>query len=407
MQGMKGFEKRMELTYSERIKNIDPRPLKDMFAYGVDPEIISFACGNPDSSMFPHHELASIAADVLDKKPVQSLQYGKTNGYGPFIETLRARLRDVQKITCAADELLVTTGAQQAMEMISKILVNDGDVVLVEEPSFIGSLNAFRSYGAKLVGIPLEDDGMNVDYLENYLKHNREKISFIYTIPTSSNPMGTTMSEEKRRAFYDVIKRYRVPVLEDDAYGELCFDGVHPTTLKSMDTEHLVIYIGTFSKILAPALRIGYVCADADFIDTLSMAKQTADLQTALLPQLLCDGYLKTFDIKAHIKRLQTCYKEKCDMMLDCIDRYFPKDIYYTRPKGGLFVWCDLKRDIDTNEMIKDCLKEKVAFVPGYAFMTDLSVPRSTMRLNFTAVSKELMPVGMERLGKVIEAWSK
>lgn len=397
----------MDFNISDRMKHIDPRPLKDMFAYGVDPEIISFACGNPDAALFPNRELAVIAADILERKPVQSLQYGKTNGYGPFIETLRQRLLDVQKIRCTVDEILVTTGAQQAMDIVSKLLINEGDTVIVEEPSFIGSLNAFRSYGANLIGVPLEDDGMNVEYLEAVLKSHQGKISFIYTIPTSSNPMGTTMSEEKRRAFYALVKKYRVPVLEDDAYGELCFDGIHPTTIKSMDTENLVMYIGTFSKILAPGLRIGYVCADAALIDALSMAKQSSDLQTALLPQLMCDGYLHTYDVQAHIRRLQKAYKEKCDLMLECIDRCFPKDIYYTRPKGGLFIWCDLKRDIDTNEMINRCLAEKVAYVPGYAFMTDISVPRSTMRLNFTAVSKELMPVGMERIGRIIRGYEK
>lgn len=390
---------------SDRMRHVDPKPLKDMFAYGVDPEIISFACGNPDAAMFPNRQLAEIAVDVLNNKPVQSLQYGKTNGYGPFIETVRRRLQSVCNIHCDDNELLITTGAQQAMEIISKVLINEGDTVIVEEPSFIGSLNAFRSNGANLVGVPLEDDGLNIEYLENVLKTNKGKIAFIYVIPTSSNPMGTTMSEEKRRAFYDLVKKYRVPVMEDDAYGELCFDGVHPTTLKSIDTEDLVMYVGTFSKILAPGLRIGYVCANADLIDALSMAKQTADLQTALLPQLLCDGYLKKFDVEEHIQMLRACYKDKCDEMLSLIARYFPSDIYYTKPRGGLFIWVDLKRNIDTNVMITRCLEEKVAYVPGYAFMTDLSKPRCTMRLNFSAVSKEKMPEGMERLGKIIKSY--
>lgn len=387
---------------SNRMKNIDPRPLKDMFAYGVDPEIISFACGNPDPALFPGKELADVAQKVLLNKPVQALQYGKTNGYGPFMTTLKNRLREIDHIDCELDNLLITTGAQQGMEIISKLLINEGDTVIVDEPCFIGSMNAFRSYGAHLVGVPLEDDGMNIERLEKALQENKN-VKFIYTIPTSSNPMGTTMSEEKRRAFYELAKKYRVYILEDNPYDELCFDGTIPTPIKSLDTENLVIYCGSFSKILSPGLRLGYVCADADIIDALSTAKQTADLQTALLPQLMTEEYLHTYDINEHIWRLRNCYKEKCDVMLSCFPEFFPEDIYYTRPKGGLFIWCDLKRDIDTNVVINRCLEEKVAYVPGYAFMVDINKSYSTMRLNFTAVSKENIRIGMERLGKILK----
>jgi len=383
------------------MKNVDPRPLKDMFAYGVDPEIISFACGNPDPSLFPNSELSAIAAKALLEKPVQSLQYGMAAGYGPLINTLVKRLKDVENITCSPEELLITTGAQQGMELIAKILINEGDTVIVDEPCFIGSLNAFRSYGAELVGVPLEDDGMDLNILEQKLKEHPET-KLIYTIPTANNPMGTTMSEEKRRSFYELIKKYNVLTIEDNPYGELYFDGVHPTAVKSFDTEDLILYCGSFSKILSPGMRVGYVCGNREIIDVLGTAKQTADLQTAMLPQIMADEYLKAYNIDVHIEKLRELYREKCLLMLECIERFFPHDIYYTRPKGGLFLWCDLKADVDTNVLINKCLKEHIAYVPGYAFMTDINRPYSSLRLNFSAVSKEKMPVGLEKLGRIL-----
>lgn len=373
-----------------------------MFAFGVDPDIISFACGNPDPSLFPNKELAEIASKVLLSMPVQSLQYGSANGYAPFIDTIIRRLGDIENISCTPNELLITSGAQQGMELIAKILINEGDTVIVDEPGFIGAMNAFRSHGACLLGVPLKDDGMDLDALEKTLDQN-PKTKFIYTNPTANNPMGITMSEKKRKAFYEIIKKYQVPVLEDNPYGELYFNGVHHNTLKSIDTEDLIIYCGSFSKILSPGLRLGYVCANEELIKALSTAKQTADLQTAMLPQLMANEYLNTYAINAHIENLRSSYKAKCELMLECINLYFPKSIYYTKPVGGLFVWCDLKADIDTNKLINKCIDEKLAFVPGYAFMTDINKPYSTLRLNFSAVSSEKMPIGLEKLGRILQ----
>ena len=393
----------LKLEISERIKNIDPRPLKDMFAYGLDPQIISFACGNPDPSLFPSKELSDIAAKVLCDKPVQSLQYGLAAGYSPLIDTLVRRLKAIENINCNPNELIITTGAQQGMELIAKILINEGDTVIVDEPCFIGSLNAFRSYGAKLVGVPIKDDGMDLDILEQKLKEHPET-KLIYTIPTANNPMGTTMSEQNRERLYRIIKKYGVMTIEDNPYGELFFDGFHPTAIKSLDTEGLIIYCGSFSKILSPGMRVGYVCANEDITDVLGTAKQTADLQTAMLPQIMADEYLKAYDINEHIEKLRDLYKGKCELMLECIERYFPEGIYYTRPKGGLFLWCDLNVDIDTNVLIKKCLDQHIAYVPGYAFMVDINKPYSSLRLNYSAVSKENIPKGIEKLGNIIKA---
>ena len=389
------------MMLSNRMRQIDPAPLHDMFSFGVDPAVISLACGNPDASLFPSEALKTAAQDAIGEDPVAALQYGKTNGYPPLLALIRRRLAEKQKISCGENELLVTTGSQQGLEMLAKILVNDGDTVLVEEPAFIGSLNAFRSAGAKLIGVPLEADGMDLAALDRLLTEHRET-KFVYTISTSNNPTGVTMSVEKRRAFYEIIKRHRILAAEDDPYCELRFDGRIIPPVKSFDTEGLVVYFGSFSKILAPGLRVGYVCADAAVINALSTAKQTADLQTAALPQMMIVKYTQKNDLDAHIERLRKCYAEKCAAMLDAIDRYFPKTVTHTTPDGGLFLWCDLHDDTDTNAFVRTALTQHVAYVPGYAFMVDITQKQSSMRFNYSALPAEKLVEGVRRLGLLL-----
>lgn len=390
------------MVLSNRMRQIDPRPLDDMFSFGVDPTVISLACGNPDASLFPAEALAQAAYDAVHETPVAALQYGKTNGYGPFLSYLRERLRQKQGITCGEENLIVTCGSQQGFELLAKILINDGDTVLVEEPAFIGTLNAFRSAGAKLIGVPLEADGMDLNALDRLLTAHPET-RFVYTISTSNNPTGVTMSLEKRRAFYEIIKKHRVLAAEDDPYCELRFSGEILPPVKSLDTEGLVVYFGSFSKILSPGLRVGYVCAHSDIIKQLSTAKQTADLQTAVLPQLMILKYVQKNDLDAHIDRLRRCYAAKCAALLEAIDRYFPPEATHTVPDGGLFLWCDLRNGCDTNVFIHEALKERVAFVPGYAFMTDLTKPQSTLRLNYSALPAEKLVEGVKRMGTLLQ----
>ncbi len=390
------------MMLSNRMQQIDPAPLDDMFSFGVDPTVISLACGNPDAELFPARALEEAALAALREDPVAALQYGKTNGYPPLLSLIRRRLWEKQRIRCAENELLVTTGSQQGLEMLAKILVNEGDTVLVEEPAFIGSLNAFRSAGAKLIGVPLAADGMDLTALENQLTAHPET-KFVYTISTSNNPTGVTMSEEKRRAFYGILKKYGVLAAEDDPYCELRFDGRIIPPVKSLDTEGLVVYFGSFSKILAPGLRVGYVCADAAIIKQLSTAKQTADLQTPALPQMMIVKYAEQNDLDAHVEKLRSRYAEKCGVMLDAIERYFPAGATHTVPDGGLFLWCDLNDDTDTNAFVRTALTEHVAYVPGYAFMTDLNAKQSSLRLNYSALPPEQLTEGVRRLGLLLQ----
>ena len=394
------------MTLSNKMKSIDPRPLDDMFSFGVDPTVISLACGNPDSALFPAEALARAAHEAISEDPVAALQYGKTNGYPPLLELIRSRLLAKQGVRCGTDELIVTSGSQQGLELFAKLLVNEGDVVLTEEPAFIGSLNAFRSAGARLIGVPMQPDGMDLAALDRLLTETPD-VKFVYTIPTSNNPTGITTSPEKRRAFYGIVKKHGVLVAEDDPYSELRFDGKVIPPVKSMDTEGLVAYFGSFSKILSPGLRVGYVCAKPEIIKQLSTAKQTADLQTAALTQLTIVKYAAKNDLDGHVEKLRARYAQKCAAMLEALERYFPEEATFTRPDGGLFLWCDLHDGSDTDLLVREALRERVAYVPGYAFMTDLRVPRCTLRLNYSALPEEKITEGVRRLGTLLRAGKK
>ena len=278
------------------------------------------------------------------------------------------------------------------------MLVNEGDVVIVEEPSFIGAMNAFRSFGARLVGVPMDSDGMNIEALEKAIASN-SNVKVIYTIPTFQNPMGVTMSLEKRKAVYEIAKKNNLIIIEDNPYGELTFDGTKLPTIKSMDTEGIVVYSGSFSKILAPGLRIGFMCADKSIVQKAVVAKQVSDVHTPMITQLLAYEYLKRYDIDSLIVKMRANYAHKCKTMLDAMEKYFPKDITYTHPGGGLFIWCDLMHGIDTLAISKKAIENKVVYVPGNTFMVDMNKPCSALRLNYSTMSDEKITEGIRRLG--------
>lgn len=392
----------MEYTISNRMSSLRGSAIREIFKYAADPSVISLAGGNPAPELFPHEALAKIATEVLGEQPITALQYGITEGYIPLREAIKERLKRVENIGRDDDELIVVSGGQQGIELVTKCLVNEGDVVIVEQPSFIGATNAFRSYGAKLVGVNVDNDGMNLEELEKALKENTN-VRFIYTIPTFQNPMGVTMSIEKRHKLYEIAKKYGVLILEDNPYGELTFDGTKMPTIKSFDTDEIVIYSGSFSKILAPGLRIGFLCAPKALIQKVVIAKQVSDVHTPMLPQLLATEYMKRYDLDALIAEMRKTYAHKCATMLNAMDEYFPADITYTRPGGGLFIWCDLGHDLDTLELSKEAIKEKVVYVPGNTFMVDMDQKCTSLRLNYSTMSDEKIVEGIRRLGKVFQ----
>ena len=390
----------MDYTISNRMSTLRGSAIREIFKYAADPAVISLAGGNPNPELFPNEALSDIAAEILREQPVTALQYGITEGYTPLREAIRARLARVERIGTDNDDLIVTSGGQQGIELATKCLVNEGDTVIVELPSFIGATNAFRSYGAHLVGVPVQEDGMDLDALEQALAENKN-VRFIYTIPTFQNPMGVTMSVEKRQKLYDIAKKNGVLILEDNPYGELTFDRVKTPTIKSMDTEGIVMYSGSFSKTLAPGLRLGFMCAPRPIIQKMVIAKQVSDVHTPMLPQLLATEYMKRYDLDALILQMRENYAHKCKTMLDAMEEYFPSDVTYTRPGGGLFIWCDLGHGLDTFALSKKAIEQKVVYVPGNTFMVDMNTPTSTLRLNYSTMSDEKIVEGIRRLGVV------
>ncbi len=390
----------MEFEISNRMSAVKGSAIREIFKYAADPEVISLAGGNPAPELFPSDELADIAYKMIKDNPVLSLQYGVTDGYPKLRETVKARLKRVENIGNENDELIITSGGQQGIELTTKTLINEGDTVIVEEPSFIGALNAFRSYGAHLAGVPMDSDGMNMEALEKVIAENKN-VKIIYTIPTFQNPMGVTMSLEKRKALYEIAKKNNIIIIEDNPYGELTFDGKKMPTIKSMDTDNIVIYSGSFSKILAPGLRIGFMCGPKEIVQRCVIAKQVSDVHTPMITQLLADEFLNNYDIDALIVKMRANYAHKCATMLNAMEKYFPQDITYTRPGGGLFIWCDLGHGIDTLELSKRAAANKVVYVPGNTFMVDMDKKCSELRLNYSTMNDEKIVEGIRRLGEI------
>ena len=390
----------MDYRFSDRMSGMRGSAIREIFKFAADPEVISLAGGNPAPELFPNEELADIAAELLRNQPVLSLQYGVTEGYTPLREAVKARLKRVEHIDNADDEVIIVSGGQQGIELSAKALVNEGDTVIVEEPSFIGALNAFRSYNAHLAGVKMDEDGMNIASLEKTVAENKNA-KLIYTIPTFQNPMGTTMSLEKRKAVYEIARKNNLIIIEDNPYGDLTFDGTKVPTIKSMDVDGRVIYCGSFSKILAPGLRIGFVCANQAIVQKIVVGKQISDVHTAMLPQLLAYEYMTRFDLDAAIVKMRANYAHKCRTMLDAIARDFPADVTCTRPNGGLFIWCDLGHGVDTQALAATCAANKVVYVPGSTFMVDMDKPSSALRLNYSTMSDERIGEGIRRLGAI------
>lgn len=391
----------MEFAISERMKDLKSSAIREMFKAMSDPEMISLAGGNPAAELFPNTEMAELAYNILKENPVAALQYGISEGNVQLREKITEIMKERENITASLDETTIVSGGQQAIEICAKLFLNEGDCVIAEEPSFVGALNAFRSYGAVLRGVPMDDDGMNMQALEKTIAENKN-VKLIYTIPNFQNPSAITMSLEKRKRLYDIAVKNNIYIIEDNPYGELTFSGEKLPTIKSMDSEGAVIYCGSFSKILAPGMRLGFVIASKAVTEKIVLGKQVSDVHTALLPQLIALEYLKKYDLGEHIEKLRALYKRKCEVMLDAIEKYLPKEVKHTIPGGGLFVWCSMD-GIDAVELKEECRKSKVLIVPGNSFAADPSKKSGGFRLNFSAMPEDLMVEGIKRLGEALK----
>ena len=396
----------MEYKIADHIAAMKPSAIREIFKVLVDPEVIALSAGSPDPGSYPTKEMAAIGNDIFANDLVTTLQYCTTEGYTPLREQTKKRLMEKYQTGTEDDDVIITTGGQQTISLFTQTMINRGDVVVCEEPSFIGALNAFRSFGAQLKGVPMDEEGMRMDKLEEVLA-TTENVKFIYVIPTFQNPSGRTMSLERRKQLLEIAKKYDVLILEDNPYFELRYEGEPVATVKSMDTEGRVVYAGSYSKVLSPGMRIGFCLANKDIINRMVVCKQVSDVHTNMYFQMLVSRYLDTYDLDAHIKDICDLHKIKRDAMLAALDKYVDKRVTFTHPNGGLFIWGELPEGYDSFKLCQEITKRKVACVPGNAFATDESAVCNGFRMNFSMPSLENIEIACQRIGETVAEFLK
>ncbi|MDD3832710.1 MAG: PLP-dependent aminotransferase family protein [Oscillospiraceae bacterium] len=392
----------MDYKFSDRVQNLNPSAIREILKFTADPEVVSLSAGNPAPEAFPIKDITEISARVFAQRPFEALQYGATEGYGKLRRRIAAYMGEKHNLVREFDNVLITSGAQQVVELAAKVLCNPNDVVICEAPSFIGSLNSFRSLGGKLVGVPMQDDGMDLNALELALKSNANT-KIIYTIPNFQNPSGITMSFEKRRLLYDLARQYDVVIVEDNPYGDLRYEGEDVKAIKSLDEDGRVVYAGSFSKVLSPGIRVGYAIAHKTLLQKMTVCKQGEDVHTTMWSQILCDEYMGGYDFEAHLDELRDIYRKKAELMLSLIKEHLvPHGITYSPMQGGLFIWCRLPDGVDMPSFCKRAVMDyKVAVVPGNAFLVDENQPCQNFRLNFSTPTDDAMRKGVAKLGEL------
>jgi len=395
----------MEQYFSQRARAIRQSVIRELLKLTEQPEIISFAGGLPDAETFPAAELADIAMDQLSNDYRKVLQYGTTEGSRTFRNAIIEWMKK-DGLHLSLDQMVVTTASQQGLDLISKTFIDPGDVVFCGAPTYTGAIQAFGVFQADIVGIPLAEDGMEVDILQQEIERARDagkRLKLIYTIPDFQNPTGITLSLVKRKRLLEIADHYDLLIVEDDPYGKLRYSGEPIPSIKSLDTTGRVVFLFTFSKLLAAGLRVAVVIADPTLIKRIVLMKQAADLCTPVLTQRLAARYLLDYDFEAHLEKIRDHYRIKRDAMLSALKRYMPveKGVSWTKPDGGLFLWVRLPEKIDTEKMLPRALERNVAYVIGSAFYSD-GGGKNTMRLSFSAATEEEIDEGIKRLAEVV-----
>ncbi len=391
---------------SDRMRNMNPSAVREIFKVLGDPTVISFAGGNPNEVTFPAKELEDISARMYAENPAAFLQYGISEGYAPLRQATLERMRTKYNVGRDSDDIMVVTGGQEAIDLALKTFTNEGDTVICENPSFVGALNDIRSYRQKLVGIPVDGEGMDMDALEKALQ-TEKNVKLIYTIPTYQNPTGTTMSLERRKRLYELAVKYDVLVLEDSPYFELRYDGEPVPCIKSLDTTGQVLFCGSYSKVVSPGLRVGFLILDKELMGKLTVAKQCVDVHTPVYPQMLIERYIREYDFDAHIEDNCRLYRQQRDRMLAGLEKHLDKRVAFTHPDGGLFIWCTLPEGYSGKELCALASAQKVACVPGNAFDPAEWDGNPGFRLNFSMPTPEQIDTGCEILGKCIKEYLK
>jgi DNA-binding transcriptional MocR family regulator len=381
------------------MNNIKASEIRELLKLTQRPEVISFAGGLPAPELFPIEEMKKAAIKVLDQKGAAALQYGPTEGYNPLREKIAKRMAKV-KVNATIDNILITSGSQQGLDFVARVFINPGDVVICESPTYLGAINAFKAYEPRFVEVATDDEGMILEDLEKALKEN-ENVKFIYVIPDFQNPTGKTWSLERRKGLVELANKYNVAIVEDNPYGELRFEGEILPSLQHFDTEGRVIFLGTFSKILTPGVRLGWICAHPEVLSKFIMVKQGADLQSATTAQMEVDQLLEDYDIEEHIEKIKAVYKKRKDLMIKTMEEEFPEGVTWTNPQGGLFTWVVLPEHLNAREIAVKALEKDVAYVPGGAFFPN-GGHENTFRMNYSNMPEDKIVEGIKRLGEVL-----
>ncbi len=388
----------MQPQLAARMQGLTGSAIREIFKLLGDPTIISFAGGMPSASSFPTQELAAISQDLLSTQGAAILQYGVTEGWPALRESIVSVVKE-RGLDTDPSHVLTLTGSSQGIELFTKTLINPGDVILCESPTFLGALQTFASYQAQVIGIPMDEDGMDVAALEEAIVQHHPK--FIYTIPTFQNPTGVTLCLDRRQKMAALARQYDVPVLEDDPYGSLRYEGAALPSIASFDSTGHVMHLISFSKTISPGLRVGAAIGDPSLLRPMTVAKQGMDTHTNNMAQAMVDAYIRSGRYDQHVQEILPAYRRQLSTMLDGFAR-FPKGCTHTTPQGGLFIWCTLPPEVDALPLLHQALERKVAYIPGTHFYPD-GGHENTLRLNFSASEPSVIEHGMRTLGEVLQ----
>ena len=393
----------MAIRFAKRMEGLKGSEIRELLKLTEKPEVISFAGGLPAPELFPVEEMKDISRIVLEESGTQALQYSTTEGFQPLREQIARRMNSKNKTNVTKDDILIINGSQQGLDFSGKIFLDEGDVVLCESPSYLGAINAFKSYSPKFIEVPTDKNGLIMEALEKILE-DTESVKMIYVVPDFQNPTGRTWPLERRKKFMEIISKYEIPVIEDNPYGELRFEGESLPSLKSMDKKGLVIFLGTFSKIFCPGYRLGWTCASQNILKKFIFVKQGADLQASSISQREVSRFIDLYSLDNHVKKIKEVYARRRDLMLETMQEEFPEGIEYTHPDGGLFTWVELPKHLDTRVILKDCLENNVAYVPGGSFFPN-GGNENCFRLNYSNMPDDRIVEGIKRIGLVLRKY--
>ncbi|MEW6622803.1 MAG: PLP-dependent aminotransferase family protein [Bacillota bacterium] len=389
----------MKEKFAGRVDIFKSSEIRDILKLTERPEVITFAGGLPAPELFPVEELNRAADKVLTGDGAQALQYSCTEGYKPLRKLVAETMRN-KGVNVTEENIIITSGSQQGLDLTGKVFIDEGNTIICESPTYMAAIYAFSTYRPKFIDVAMDDDGMIMEELAKALSANPDA-KFIYISPDFQNPTGRTLSLERRKRLIELANEFDVIVVEDNPYCELRFAGEIMPPIKSFDTEDRVIYKGTFSKIVSPGLRIGWICGCPEIIEKYSLFKQGSDLHTNTLSQMMVAELVQGFDLDGHINKIREVYGRRRNLMLKSMEAEFPDCVTYTRPEGGIFIWATLPAHINARELLKKCLDNNVAFVPGEVFFPN-GGNGNTMRLNYSSMPESLIEEGIARMGKVL-----